>query len=551
MAVLIVGTAVARAQVFVVDAGTSTLYQAQGGSLQMQGASYNATLGGGVVAGRFVGGATLEKQIGRAFFTAGSQIRQCNLPTDLFDADHRIYAIGASVTTKVRATKLYALAGTTSTEFGSPFFEGSHPRTPMAMLLVERPLSPHTTVEAQVVATHDSTSHLSIAQSMSAIASLIWKPERRWTVALAGGSGNDRPYGAFSIDTTHRLWDLKAAYIYASDQFQRVGESSFLTPEPVRENVLLTIRPAHELSFTVGRQNSLVPQTDGSPSIRSTVDQASASLQVEQARLSASVFESNYAGRRYESLVLAASREITPRIHVGGSYLASRERDSLPDGPPSGPSSTLYLANAEESLTPRWTVTEIANLSNGQATYGMGGSFLSNFATVNLDYQTYYVPTRATGPFEQAVIVNVLIHLPGGLALHGGSFVGPDGNLLYTAEAQGLYARGPQLRQPEQFHSSMGPMLLHGCVVDTAGKPVMGAALMINQTPIFTDSRGCFALRERRARVHPLSVMVDQFLDGGHYRVVSAPHLIRSAAGDVEPESLIVVALLPHGERPS
>jgi hypothetical protein len=168
--------------------------------------------------------------------------------------------------------------------------------------------------------------------------------------------------------------------------------------------------------------------------------------------------------------------------------------------------------------------------------------FYSNLATVSLDYQSYYVPTRAAGPFEQALIVNLQINLPSGLGLHGGSYVGPDGRLLYTAEAQGVLARGMTPRAPEQFRSSLGPNLLRGCVVDTTGRAVMGAALTINQTPVFTDSRGCFSLRERHARAHPLTVMVDEFLDGGHYRVVSAPRTIRSAADDVEPESLIVVA---------
>jgi hypothetical protein len=51
-------------QVFEVNGGASSLYQAQGGTLSVRGPSYKASLGAGTVAGRFVGGANFTKVVG-------------------------------------------------------------------------------------------------------------------------------------------------------------------------------------------------------------------------------------------------------------------------------------------------------------------------------------------------------------------------------------------------------------------------------------------------------------------------------------------------------
>jgi hypothetical protein len=89
--------------------------------------------------------------------------------------------------------------------------------------------------------------------------------------------------------------------------------------------------------------------------------------------------------------------------------------------------------------------------------------------------------------------------------------------------------------------------LLRGRVVDRFGTPVAGAALLVDQSPVYTDSNGYFFMRERRARTHSLSVLVGQFLDGVNYRVLSASATMRSCDEDNAIEATIVVEALTPG----
>ena len=64
---------------------------------------------------------------------------------------------------------------------------------------------------------------------------------------------------------------------------------------------------------------------------------------------------------------------------------------------------------------------------------------------------------------------------------------------------------------------------------------------MIDSLLVYTDDDGFYYVRERKPHTHQLRVMVDQFLSGGTYRVVSAPETIRDTYDKNEPETVIVV----------
>ena len=108
------------------------------------------------------------------------------------------------------------------------------------------------------------------------------------------------------------------------------------------------------------------------------------------------------------------------------------------------------------------------------------------------EYETYYVPQRNSSPFVQAMIIDLQIHLFRGVTLHGGSFVAPDGSLRYTADATGIMTREAGDGRGSVQHYSIGSSILRGRVVDTKGQPVEGAALLIDNVPVFTDSDGRF-----------------------------------------------------------
>lgn len=521
-------------QVFEVNGGSSSLYQAQGGTLTARGPSYDASVGAGIVAGRFVGGANLTKMIGRSTFILGDDYIRFLLPTDIFDTSHYLIAQGAGVKTHLRGTDIFAFAGATSTDFNSPLFEGARAENPAGILFLKRQLAPSLEAASKMVFSRQTT----------AIESLEWQPAKKLKVAASGGVGANQPYAAGSLDFDRRWIDVKAAYIDAGSRFHRVAVETPLLSEPDRENVMITVKPTKFFSLSGARQNYLTPLDDSQNNVRSSVNQISGNLHVDGVGLTASLYHSTYMGSSNNSTAYTADRDFFSKVHATVSYLESR--------PNNAPKTQSFIANFSEVLSPRWNVAEVVNRSQGQTTISFGGGFLSNLASISAEYQTYYVPQRNSSPFEQALILDVQLHLFRGITLHGATFVAPDGRLRYTADAQAVFARqGISDGSNEEnalVRASIGHMLIRGRVIDTTGHPIAGAALMIDRLPVYTNDDGFFYVRERKSHIHKLKVLVNQFLGGGVYRVVSAPATIRSSREGTEPETVIVVQrIVPPG----
>jgi hypothetical protein len=516
-----------QAQVFEVSGGSSSLYQAQGGTLALHGPSYNASIGAGIVAGQFIGGANLTKMIGKTTYILGDDYIRFQLPTDIFDTSHYLIAQGAGVKTNLRNTDIFAIAGATSTQFSSPLFEGARAENPAGVIFLTKQLTPNLEASSKMVFSRQTT----------AIESLEWQPAEKLKLAASGGIGANQPYGAASLDLSRRWIDLKAAYIEAGNQFQRVALETPLLSEPDRENVQVTVRPANFISFSGGRQNFLTPVGNSQKNVRSSIDQVSGSLQVAGTGFTASLYHSTYLGDSNDATAYTADRNLFSRVHATASYLESRPKDA--------PATRSFIANFSEVLSPRWTVNEVVNRSQGQTSVSFGGGFLSNLFSISADYDTYYVPQRNSSPFEQALILDVQVNLFHGITLHGATFVAPDGGLRYTADAHALLAREGIIRGSDQENTleraAIGTMLLRGRVIDTEGHPIAGAALMLDQLVVYTNDDGLFYVRERRPRSHQLKVLVNQFLGGGVYRVVSAPAVTRSSYEKNVPETVVIV----------
>jgi hypothetical protein len=512
-----------RAQVIELLGGTSTLYQSTGGTVSVRSGSYTASAGAGTVAGQFVGGAQLVKATEHAKYTLGTDNVPFDLPTDIFQSGHYLTAMGGGMNTKVGNAKLYAFAGATSTSFNSPFFVGARAATPTGILFVTGKVSPEWSASTRVI----------VSRRMTVLHSFAWDSGTGTQMAFTGGMGSNQLYGAASLSVERRWIDLKAAYYEAGSQFRRADVLTPLTSEPDRENILVTIRPAKSLSFGTGRQNYLTPVSGTEDNVKSSVNQASVNYEIIGVGLSATLFQSTYGDGGDLAMVCSANRNITSRVHAQVSYLESR--------PTSSASTNSFVTNVEEIISPRFTISQSINSSNGQNNLGFGGSFLSNFATFSADYQTYYVPARVESPFEQALILNAEIHLFGRLTLSGGTFVGSDGKLLYTTEAEGEASRQPSGSVGAFQHYSMGNLMIRGRVVDVAGQPVVGAALLVDQLEVYSDSNGYFFVRERKPHMHPLTVLVDQFLNGGTYRVVSAPAEAKSSANENQLSATVIV----------
>lgn len=516
-----------EAQVFEVNGGSSSLYQAQGGTLSARGSSFDASMGAGIVAGKFVGGANFTKMEGRYTYVFGDDYVRFVLPTDIFDSSHYLIALGAGMKTKVLDTDVFAFGGATSSDFNSPLFEGVRAESPAGILFLKKQIMPDLQASSKMVFSRQTT----------AIQSLEWAPADKLNLAVSGGVGANQPYAAASLDFKRPWIDLKSAYIEAGSQFHRVAVETPLLSEPNRENIEVTLRPSQYFGFSGGRQNFLSPLGNSQSSVQSSIDQVSGNARVAGTGFSASLYHSTYLGNWNNATAYTADRGFFSRVHTTASYLESRPSD--------GPKSRAFISTFEEVLSPRLNVIEMVNRSQGQTTVSFGGGLLSNLASITAEYQTYYVPERNASPFEQALIMDVQLHLFHGITLHGATFVAPDGSLRYTADTQAMMARqgvfGSSDGGETLARGDIGSYLLRGSVVDPDDRPVAGAALMIDKLLIFSNDNGEFFVRERKAHVHVLKVLGDQFLNGGSYKVVSAPSTIRSGSGNGEPPTVVVV----------
>jgi hypothetical protein len=134
---------------------------------------------------------------------------------------------------------------------------------------------------------------------------------------------------------------VQAAYIEAGDQFHRAVVEA---PEPDRENLVVTLKPAKFFSVSAGRQNFLTPLGDSQNNVRSSIDQATASLNIAGVALLASFYHSTYLGNSNNSTAYTAGRDFTSRLHATASYLESR--------PNNGAKTRSFIANFTEVLTP-------------------------------------------------------------------------------------------------------------------------------------------------------------------------------------------------------
>jgi hypothetical protein len=457
------------AQVIQMSGGSSTLYDATGGSVSIYGRNAEGSLGVGAIGTKFVGSATLAMRFNEVTVRAGREAIPFNLPTDIFDSYHVVYGMGTSLERKNKDEEFFAFGGTTSRVYTTPYFEGMNALTPMAMVRVSGILGKG--VEGEVQAMLSSTT--------TTIASLSVRPNKQVGFALSGGLGAGEPYGAASLEMNTRRVELKAAYIEAGGGFRRLNDESLQAPEPNRANVLLTLRPWHSLTLSGGHQSYAMPLncavygTSGSGvtapcnSSASSVDELSADYMVAGLGVSAGAYRSRYNGYGNEARIYSARRSFGRWLNCTSSYL-----ESIPE---QGQRSTNVVGTAEQSPSARLTLNETVNVShsggNSQRTVGFGGGWISNVATFHADYETYYVASRPSNPFEQALILDVQMNLGGGVMAHGATLVAPNGHLLYTTDARSLSAREGKANTKQQV---VGTARLRGRVLDTKGTPVEG-----------------------------------------------------------------------------
>ena len=514
-----------HAQVYEITGGSSSLYDAAGGSFSVHGPNYDATVGAGLLNGKFVYGAKTEKEVGPTTYLAGDEEVDVLLPTDVFDSSHYLYTRGLGMKTTRDGIAISAFAGAASTYYQEPMFEGGDFGSGMGYLSVSKQIAPKWKVVSQTL----------VSSKVTEIEAVQWTPQRRFVLAMSAGVGANQPYAAASVKFARRMIDVVGSYVAAGPNFKRIVVTSPIQAEPDKGNLQVTFKPAYFLSLSGGMQNFLVENPLTNQNESSSVRSASVNMVVARASVSGTVYDSMAQGETTHAAAFSASRDVTRWGRVMSSYMVAR---------PQGTTATSsFFTTITETLNQHISVNENISTSNGQTSFYYGGSLLTNRLSVSANYETYYVPLNPASPFQQSLMLDASLRLFGRLSLHGGTFVGPTGKLMYTATATGIMAK--DIAGSNGMQPSLGNSTVRILVADTSGKPVDGAALMVDARAVFTNDDGRFELRESKPRSHTLAVLTDKFLEDGRWEVASMPRQVWSSPREDDPETVIVVRRIP------
>jgi len=517
----------ASAQVIRLEAGSSSMYRADGGSIYVQGRTYEGWLGLAALNPVRVGGA-LRTRVRGADLSLGDEIVLLHLPTDYFDSGRLLFTRGVAVGVRRGSTAVRVRGGVTSTVYSAPYFSTGSSDDALGMIEAETRLAPPLVLSLRDIVSRRQTHLLGLA----------WTPDGPLHAAITGGVGAGDRYAAAGF-TYERSWlSVRAAYVEAGDRFHRV-----LTPQPEgsesdRENALVTVRPTRWISLSAGRNNYLQPAAAGQPVLRGTVDQLFASGTVAGTALHGAYYTSRTPGGGGTGASFNAGRDLIFRSRLEGGVYRSDPRH--------GAATTTFLGTLRENLSQRLQTIQTVTRTGRHTTASFGGSFLSNPVTVGVEYQTIFLPFGRQTLFDQALMLTLKLQPWGDLQAHVSSYVGPDGRVRYTAYGnQYLY----RAEAAPQSSASLLRDLVRGRVLDEQGQPFAGAALRIGGQLVFTDSRGSFFVRFAKEGVQTLEVAFDQFMVPGVFETVEAPAMVRAVDETAAEETIVRIRRVRPDDR--
>ena len=514
------------AQLIKVEAGASDLLPSQGGSVSFQGPNYAGYFGAGDLSGSFGMGASLRTTFHSDILTLGDQTIGFDLPTDIFAVNHYYPTRGLGIARRGGKANVFLFVGGTATVSGTPFFQSASADRPVAMLFTDAPLSSSLHVYSKSV----------ISAQRTSIESIDWHPRKWFRSGLSGGIGSNQPYLAVSSDIEQNWLSLKTEYVSASDRFRRITAPSIFASEVDRENIMATIKPEANLLFIIGHENLLQPQSLAatSPFLRATVNEAQSALDFREFRFGAGVFQSTVQGRDSAATNLSVSRGITGRLDVSVSDFKTVSG--------TGPHASNLSASLRETISPRLSLLQVVNYSQGRTTVLYGGNYLSNRFTVGVDYQTLYLPFRAN-PFSQGINISLRIRLFAGLEVNAQTYRSATGQLRYTASGDTVLVGNFRPARPESERAFKHlRYVVRGRVADEAGAPVEGAAVLLGQELVLTNAAGEFFLRRKNAGVLPLQVVLEEFMNPASFRVMAAPATVTPALDGASLEIIVTLA---------
>jgi hypothetical protein len=517
-------------QVFQLTGGSSSLLEAEGGSLEVHANNYTARIDLGYL-GRPSLGFFLSRPYKTSILGAGDQQIPFVLPTDLFDGSFYFLGRGMSLTRNVGGSRLFVFAGATTDGYFAPFLNVARAEKPSGAIFYEKQLSPALRFFSRNVFSKRQTS----------IQAMEWAARKDIKMALSAGIGNNQPYGSSSFTMNRRWVVLDASYALSGHNFQRLQVTTSQLSENDRENIRLELRPASNVRIVISRNNYL---SSFSPNVfeRAMVEGFGAGGAVGGFLLSGSLFKSATTIGNSSAADLGVRRMVTRHFEAGADFL----RSSYMKGAPA----YSVIGNLREILNSRVSVTQVISRNNGQTNIDFGGNFISNLVTVSVDYQTLFLPfvPNAAGQFKQVMVLGLHFQLPHGVQFNMDTDVTPLGQVRYTAYGSTYAYHGlGKTSSGTSFSGAFFQNVVRGEVLDPEGEPIAGAALQIGSELAVSDSDGNFMVRVKKAGVLSLKVAFDEFTSPGRYAIVQAPQTVKATHADSAQEYSIVLRRLPNG----
>ena len=511
------------AQVFRVQGGTSTMLNAQGGSVEFSAPKYDGSVNLGYFEGHLRYGAENHYQFEHFTMLTGDETVPFVLPTDVFDASHYFSVRGIGVSHKDTVLKYYAFAGTTSTWLGTGLFSAATSDDLVGMLFYERKINEQLRFFSRNILSRRQTS----------LQGLEYRPNRTLRAAIAAGIGSNQRYLAASLDAETEKLIFRTSYVLTGKSFQRISLATPLSSEVDKGNAQVLYKPLEFVSLTAGHQSLLEPLTLGGAMQLATVNQISADFHLDKFYFGSGQFFSSSSGVHTRGTNVYVGRRFGRLLEIDENWFQSKS-----DGQPG---STILSGTIRENLSARLSLLQLISRTSGQTTVAFGGNFTSNRLILQADYQNMYLPFRPDHPFQQALALNAGVRVVGPLQITAASNVDPTGHLRYTfGMSTWLYrTNGMVAGHPQTF--SIAKFLVQGIVKDDQGSPVEGAALRIGKDIVYSDSSGAFLVRMGKHGPFPLTIVPDEFISNGTYEAVSVPSIVRAELDSAAPNVQIVI----------
>jgi hypothetical protein len=513
------------AQIFKIEGGTSTLFNADGGTLSIKAPNYDGSFGAGIFEGHFLMGAVARTKVMGYTVTAGDDSVRFDLPTDIFGNTSYFAARGVGISKNSADSGFYILGGLTSEWTGTGFFQAARSQDPTGVIFFHHRITDTLHFYSRNVASTKSTS----------LQALEWDPEKWLKTSATGGIGSGKPYLATGIDAELRQLTLRASYAYVSPDFRRVTIPDLQDSEPERENLEATYHFNRDDSITAAHRNLMQPLSLNSPFERASSDQLSGNFRLGHTYFGAGLYSSRFSGENSWGTNIFVGQKIK-FLDVNTSYFVSKSGTNQAD--------SMLTNTFREIMSPRFSLLQVLTYTEGQWAFAYGGSFITNRFNVSLDYQTQYLAFRTNKPFQQTLSLNAMVHVIGPIALTANSSVAPDGHVRYSFGGEtylyrynGLMPSWGQANESYKFPK----YLVKGFVQDVNGKPVSGAAIQIGNDIVFTDGTGSFMYRTRKHSQMEFKVVVNQFLATGIFEVVQAPLSVTPEKEDQAQDVQVVV----------